>query len=184
MSDMISMCDIAANLSLSLETVKKRLQRARTILKEGMDMAREFGVRSYKPEQIVFAMNGNVGKKGQPWSIITHLFYKNIFLETYENPETAEELSLELGIALPYMEDELEYLVREELLRKVGNKYETNFPIVSRDEQRRGMRHLILPGRTMARGRSRDMRQLIGKSLRLSGSTVVSLMTKMRLSKR
>lgn len=132
-----SMRDIAANLSLSLETVKKRLQRARTILKEGMDMAREFGVRSYKPEQVAFVMNGKDGDKGQPWSIITHLFYKNIFLETYENPETAEELSLELGIALPYMEDELEYLVREELLRKVDQKYETNFPIISREEQRK-----------------------------------------------
>ncbi|MDE6516749.1 MAG: sigma-70 family RNA polymerase sigma factor, partial [Acetatifactor sp.] len=131
-----SMRVIAANLSLSLETVKKRLQRARILLKEGMDMAREFGVRSYQPEQVAFVMNGTEGDKGQPWSIITHLLYKNIFLETYKNPETAEELALELGIALPYMEDELEYLAREELLRKTGNKYETNFPIVSRKEQR------------------------------------------------
>lgn len=131
-----SMHVIASKLSLSLETVKKRLQRARIILKEGMDMAREFGVRSYNPEQIAFVKNGQDGNKGQPWSIITHLLYKNIFLETYENPETAEELALELGIALPYMEDELEYLVREELLRKSNNKYETNFPIVSREEQR------------------------------------------------
>lgn len=131
-----SMRVIASNLSLSLETVKKRLQRARIILKEGMDMAREFGVRSYNPEQIAFVMNGRDGNKGQPWSIITHLLYKNIFLETYENPETAEELALELGIALPYMEDELEYLAREELLRKTNNKYETNFSIVSREEQR------------------------------------------------
>ena len=131
-----SMRTIAAKLSLSLEAVKKRLQRARIILKEGIDMAREFGVRSYNPEQITFIMNGKDGDKGQPWSIITHLLYKNIFLETYENPETAEELALELGIALPYMEDELEYLVREELLRKINNKYETNFPIVSRSTQR------------------------------------------------
>lgn len=131
-----SMRVIAASLSLSLEAVKKRLQRARILLKEGMDMAREFGVRSYNPEQVAFVMNGVDGDKGQPWSIITHLLYKNIFLETYENPETAEELALELGIALPYMEDELEYLVREELLRKSDNKYETNFPIVSRGEQR------------------------------------------------
>ncbi len=131
-----SMRVIASKLSLSLETVKKRLQRARIILKEGMNMAREFGVRSYNPEQIAFIMNGREGDKGQPWSIITHLLYKNVFLETYENPETAEELALELGIALPYMEDELEYLAREELLRKSDNKYETNFPIVSREEQR------------------------------------------------
>lgn len=130
-----SIREISAMLSLSEDAVKKRLQRARKTLKEGMTMAREFGKRSYNPEQVSFVMNGKDGDKGQPWSIITHLLYKNIFLETYENPQTAQELSLELGIALPYLEDELEFLVRETLLKRDGNKYETNFPIVSREEQ-------------------------------------------------
>lgn len=130
-----SIREIAALLSLSEDAVKKRLQRARKTLKEGMKMAREFGKRSFSPEQVSFVMNGQDGEKGQPWSIITHLLYKNIFLETYENPQTARELSLELGVALPYMEDELEFLVDETLLKKVGDKYETNFPIISREEQ-------------------------------------------------
>ena len=128
--------EIAESLSLPTNTVKSRLLRARQILKEGMDMAREFGKRSYNPEQITFVQNGRDGKKGQPWSIITHLLYKNIFLETYENPQTAEELALELGIALPYMEDELEFLVREQLLTKNENKYQTAFKIISKEEQR------------------------------------------------
>ncbi len=131
-----SVRDIAGSLSLSETAVKQRLHRARKILKEGMDMAREFGVRSYKPEQIGFDQNGRDGKKGQPWSILTHLLYKNIFLTAYENPQTAENLSLELGIALPYMEDELEFLVREQFLRKEGDRYLTDFRIVSREEQR------------------------------------------------
>ena len=129
--------EIAESLSLPINTVKSRLLRAREILKEGMDMAREFGKRSYNPEQIAFVMNGRDGKKGQPWSIITHLLYKNIFLETYENPQTAEELALELGIALPYMEDELEFLTREQLLVKSENKYQTAFKIISKEEQRK-----------------------------------------------
>ena len=127
--------EIAESLSLPTNTVKSRLLRAREILKEGMDMAREFGKRSYHPEQIAFVQSGKDGKKGQPWSIITHLLYKNIFLETYENPQTAEELSLELGIALPYMEDELEFLVREQLLTKSDHKYQTAFQIISREAQ-------------------------------------------------
>ena len=102
-----------------------------------MDMAREFGKRSYNPEEITFVQNGRDGKKGQPWSIITHLLYKNIFLETYENPQTAEELALELGIAFPYMEDELEFLTREQLLTKNENKYQTAFKIISKEEQRK-----------------------------------------------
>jgi len=131
-----SVREIAESLALSTNTVKSRLLRARQILKEGMDMAREFGKRSYNPEQITFVQNGRDGKKGQPWSIITHLLYKNIFLETYENPQTAEELALEIGLALPYMEDELEFLVREQLLIKVENKYQTAFRIISKEEQR------------------------------------------------
>ena len=47
------------------------------------------------------------------------MLYTNIFLEIYQNPQTAEQLSLELGIALPYMEDELAFLCREELLKKM-----------------------------------------------------------------
>jgi RNA polymerase sigma factor (sigma-70 family) len=130
-----SIKDIANSLNLSVDAIHQRLHRARNVLKEGMSMTRTFGKRSYSPENIAFVMNGRDGKKGQPWSIITHLIYKNIFLEAYENPQTAEQLALELGIALPYMEDELEFLCREELLRKIGNKYETNFKILSKEEQ-------------------------------------------------
>ncbi|MBQ4350289.1 MAG: sigma-70 family RNA polymerase sigma factor [Clostridia bacterium] len=131
-----SVSAIAREFSIPLGTVKTKLQSSRRKLKEGMEMARTFGKRSYQPEEVTFVKNGRDGDKGQPWSILTHLLYKNIFLEAHENPSTAEELSLELGIALPYMEDELEFLVREELLKKTGNRYETAFRIVSREEQR------------------------------------------------
>ncbi|MBO5111470.1 MAG: RNA polymerase sigma factor [Clostridia bacterium] len=128
--------EIAAALSLSESTVKQRLFRARKILKEGMNMAREFGSRSYKPEEIGFSNSCSAfGDKGQPWNVLSHALYKNIFLEAYGNPSTAEELSVELGVALPYMEDELAYLTRETFLKKEGNKYETAFPIISREAQ-------------------------------------------------
>ena len=130
-----SIKDIANSLNLSIDVIHQRLHRARNILKEGMNMERKFGKKSYNPEYINFISNGYDGKNGQPWSIITHLMYKNIFLEVYKNPETAEELALELGIALPYMESELEFLVKQELLKKIGNKYETNFNIISKEEQ-------------------------------------------------
>jgi len=132
-----SVSAIAREFSVPLGTVKTKLQSSRRKLKEGMEMAREFGKRSYQPEEVVFWNTGTFGDKGQPWSVLNHLLYKNIFLEAHENPSTAEELALELGIALPYMEDELEFLVREEFLKKTGNRYRTAFPIVSREEQRK-----------------------------------------------
>ena len=127
---------ISERLSLSVSAVQQRLHRARSILKEGMNMAREFGVRSYKPEEVGFTNScSSFGENGQPWTILNHGMYKNIFLEAYGNPSTAEELSLELGIALPYMEEELEYLTRETFLIKEGNKYKTSFPIIGKEAQ-------------------------------------------------
>lgn len=100
----ISIRDIAYNLSLSVDAVKKRLWRARNILKEGMNMTREFGKRSYNPEQVTFTNSCSAfGNSGQPWNVLSHAMYKNIFLEAYDNPSTAEELSLALGVALPYI---------------------------------------------------------------------------------
>lgn len=133
-----SVRDIATSLSLSESAVKQRLYRARNILKEGMNMAREFGVRSYKPEDIYYSLwfpCPGEREKYQPNSILKHALYANIFLEAYGNPSTAEELSLELGVALPYMEDELEYLTRETFLIKKDGKYQTAFPIISSSAQ-------------------------------------------------
>ena len=129
---------IARELDIPLGTVKTRLQNSRKVLREGMNMAREFGKRSYNPEEITFVNNCNAfGENGQPWTILNHLMYKNIFLECYDNPSTAQQLSLELGIALPYMESELEFLVKETFLTKNDGYYETAFPILSREAQRR-----------------------------------------------
>lgn len=133
-----SVQDIADSLGVSRGTVLTRLHRARKHMKEGMNMAREFGVRSYKPEEIEFTNNcSSFGAFGQPWRILNHPLYQNIFLEVYDTPETAEELAIALGVALPYMQSELDFLVRETFLSTVetaaGIKYQTAFPIVSRE---------------------------------------------------
>ena len=127
--------DIADSLSLPVGTVKSKLSRSRNILKEGMEMAREFGILSYKPEEIGFVMNGQSDKDGEPWSLISKKLYKNILLAAYRTPSTAEELAIEIGMALPYLEDELEILVNAELLRRNGKKYEANIFIVSAQAQ-------------------------------------------------
>ena len=105
-----SIRQIASALSLPENTVKSRLFRAREILKEGMNMAREFGKRSYKPEEITYS---NIctcpGEHGQPWVLMDPKMNQNIFLACYDNPMTAEELAIEVGVALPYMEDTVKH---------------------------------------------------------------------------
>ena len=129
---------IAQETRSPIGTVKTRLARGRRMLKEGMEMAREFGRRSFAPENVEFVNScQRFGGSGQPWTILEHLLYKNIFLEVYGNPETAEELSLELGVAMPYMEEELEYLTRETFLTREEKRYQTAFPIIGREAQER-----------------------------------------------
>ena len=125
--------EIAESLSLPTNTVKSRLLRAREILKEGMDMAREFGKRSYNPENITFAASGSQpSPSGLPWKVVQRKIPNNILLQASNNPSTIEELSIELGIALPYMEEEVNILHRATLLEKVGDKYITNFFILDK----------------------------------------------------
>ena len=124
--------DIAKSLNLPEGTVKSKLFRARNLLKEGMNMSREFGVRSYKPENISFCASGNQ-PSGYPWKAVERTIPKNILLEASSNPSPAEELAIALGIALPYMEEEIELLVKSTLLRRVGSKYVTDFYIVNKE---------------------------------------------------
>ncbi len=147
-----SIRQIAERVSLSISAVQQRLHRARVILKEGMDMAREFGKLSYNPEDIAFFKNGMPGANGEPWNYLTRSLCKNILLAAYRTPSTAEELAVELGVALPYMEEELMSLVDATLMKKKGQKYETNFFIVSKDAQGKIFDHLrvIAPELTKA----------------------------------
>lgn len=126
--------EIAAGMGLPEGTIKARLFRARKRLKEGMDMARTFGARSYHPEDVCFAASGNQ-PSGLPWQAVERRLPKNLLLQAHNNPSTLEELAMELGIALPYAEEEVQLLVDATLLREVNGRYITNFFIADRDCQ-------------------------------------------------
>ena len=149
-----SVREIASSLSLSENAVKQRLHRARILLKEGMDMAREFGVRSYKPENVNFAASGSQ-PSGLPHKVVNRRIPNNILLQASNNPSTLEELSIELGIALPYMEEEVDILHRATLLEKQGDKYVTNFFILDKNCQ--------MEIYNVLRNSSKDRSRLIGE---------------------
>lgn len=128
--------DIAKNLAFPEGTVKTKLFRARKKLKEGMNMARKFGIRSYKPENVNFAASGYQPTK-LPWEAVQRSIPKNILLQAHNNPSTIEELALELGIAAPYMEEEINILTNSTLLQQTENqKYVTNFFIAAKECQK------------------------------------------------
>lgn len=132
-----SLTDIAASLNLPLGTVKRKIHESRKNLSEGMKMARIYGKRSFAPENITFVQNWNpaTGEDGSRY--ISRITPQNILLEAYDNPCTAEDLSLALGIAMPYMEEEIKILEEAELLIREGGKYRTNIAILSKSAQER-----------------------------------------------
>ncbi len=120
---------IAASLAIPEGTAKTRLFQSRKRLLEGMQMSREFGRRSFDPEKINFSSSGSF-ETLNPWDHVDRALPKNILLEASNNPSTLEQLAIELGVALPYMEDEVDRLVGATLLKQIVDKYVTNFPII------------------------------------------------------
>ena len=104
-------------------------------------MAREFGPRSYNPENMDFVTSGNQ-PTGLPSRAMNRSLPRNILLEASDNPSTIEELAMALGVAAPYMEEEVRLLVNATLLKKQGERYVTDFYIMDGDTQKRLRRTL------------------------------------------
>ncbi|MBO5981760.1 MAG: sigma-70 family RNA polymerase sigma factor, partial [Clostridia bacterium] len=151
---------IAATAGLPVGTVKSNLFRARKILKEGMNMAREYGIRSYKPDDVHFIASGRQ-EMNRPWGVVQRKLPKNILLEADNNPSTLEELAVELGTAMPYLEEEVEILKDATLLKKNGDKYITNFFIASKECQT----DIYQAQRRDSKKRSRLLEKIIADSL-------------------
>jgi len=125
-------CDeIARILGIPVGTVKWRLFDARRDLKKGMARMRGYGQRSFNPSRLNLAISGNNASDGSPFSLVKRAIPQNILLATYDEPRTVEGIARELGIPVPYIEDEVQHLLDGELLRRMdGSKVQTNFIIV------------------------------------------------------
>jgi len=129
-----SITEIAEMVSLPIGTVKRKLHECRNNLKEGIKMSRTYGTRSFNPDDIMFYSNWSKGEFGHKYA--ERGIPCNILLEAYDNASTAEDLSLALGIALPYMEEEIGILHHVGLLIKdKDNRYLTNCTIISKQAQ-------------------------------------------------
>jgi RNA polymerase sigma factor (sigma-70 family) len=111
--------DIAKQVNLPEGTIKRKLSESRKYLKEGINMTRTYGTRSYAPENIYFhcvksgssnecscpacasyALTRNINEN-IPENLFSKLS-KNILLETYGNPCSTEDLSVTLQPSLNF----------------------------------------------------------------------------------
>ena len=94
-------------------------------------MERNYGQQSYNPKELSVLYWGN-GKNTYN-ALYENKISQNILFACYNDKLTAEEISLELGIALPYIEDILKALVECDVLGLDGRKYYTNIVIFTSD---------------------------------------------------
>ena len=123
-----SCSQIATDQNISVEMVKYHLFKARKLLKEGIGMTRTLGERSYNPGTFRLDFWGDIWKYGD---IFKRRLPGAIVLSAYNEAMTAEALSVELGVAMPYLEEELEILETAGMLKKTGDKYQTNIVIIT-----------------------------------------------------
>ncbi len=134
--DGLSCGEVASRMQISVEMVKYHLFRARKIMWEGIQMERIYGERSYHPEAFEIDFYGTRGgEDGEYRAFAERRLRGNILLATYYTPMRLPELSLELGVATPYLEDELASLLRRKYLIERQGKYVTNIPIFTSECQ-------------------------------------------------
>lgn len=126
-----SCSEISNCLSISESMAKYLLFKSRQILKEGMSMERNYGQQSYNPKELSLLFWGNGANRY--YHLCDSKISQNILFACYNDKLSAEQISLEIGVSLPYMEDKLNELYEYELLKKDGNRYYTNIVIFTKD---------------------------------------------------
>lgn len=108
------------------ETVAKHLQEKESVRVAGERMenvknsvavdTRPYSEVSYAPKQVTISIWGNTSRKSEPFCYVDSLIAQNILVLAYEKPISIRDLSAALGIPTPYVEHEVEILVRGEMM--------------------------------------------------------------------
>ena len=126
-----SCSEISETLAVSESMVKYLLFKSRQILKEGINMERKLGNLSYNPKSFTPLYHGSGPNRW--WEFMGGKIRQNIALACYNDSLTSEQISLETGIPLPYLDDEINALVEKNILLKDGTHYRTNVIIITKE---------------------------------------------------
>ena len=130
----LSCKEVAEKFHISLEMVKYYLFKTRKMLKEGIEMERVFGEKSYKPGTFELVTIFDKNYNAEYVNLFGRKLSGNILLSAYYTPMTIRELSMEMGVSTVYMEDEVVLLEKYGLLKALsGGKYQTNLAIITEE---------------------------------------------------
>lgn len=126
-----SCSEISSALAISESMVKYLLFKSRKILKEGMSMERNLGELSYNPKTLIPMYNGE--GPNHFWNFMQSKIKQNIVSACYNDALTVQQISLETGIPLPYLDNEIKELENRKIIIKDGNYYKANVIIITEE---------------------------------------------------
>lgn len=109
-----SCAEIACSLGVSESMVKYLLFKSRKKLKEGFEMERKLGMLSYAPKSLVPLYNGEGPNRF--WDFMQSRLKQNIVSACCNDALTDEQISLETGVPLAYLDEEIAALVERRIL--------------------------------------------------------------------
>ena len=124
-----SCSEISSALAISESMVKYLLFKSRKILKEGMSMERNLGELSYNPKTLIPMYSGQ--GPNQFWQFMQSKIRQNIVNACYNDALTVQQISLETGIPLPYLDDEIKALEEKQIIIREGTHYKANVIIIT-----------------------------------------------------
>ena len=117
-----TVADIAASLGIPAGTVKSRLDFGRKQMKKGMENMKTYSEQSYMPKFLKICNSGSCGANMEPMNLVEHdVLGQNLLIAAYEKPISVTDLAKAVGVAAAYVEPVVDKLVREELMRRMGD---------------------------------------------------------------
>lgn len=127
--------DIAIKYNQSEEMIKWYLQKSKKKLKEIYQMEKTFGIKSFNPSDFSVYYSGIDFSRVSVWELFKRLLPKQIAIACYNESKTISELSIELGVASCYLEEEIETLVKGGVIVNNGkDRFSTNFLILDKEK--------------------------------------------------
>ncbi len=124
-----SCSEISSALATSESMVKYLLFKSRKILKEGMNMERTLGELSYNPKTLIPMYSGQGPNRF--WDFMQSKIRQNIVSACYNDALTVQQISLETGIPLPYLDDEIKALEDKQIIIREGTHYKANVIVIT-----------------------------------------------------
>lgn len=122
--------EIARRLAISEATVRWHLFDGRKKIREGASRMNQTEF-VYRPRQLGMGINGQDTPDSAVKVLRQNLLMQNICCACYAQGRTVAEIAGMLGVASPYIEHDLEWLVEQEFITESHGRYSTAFMISS-----------------------------------------------------